>query len=147
MGPASRVRGIGGLVTTEALATATPIKPHGEPGGGGAIVQNNRVAQSIGEGALTVGTGDAGEGSAAVGGDRRARYVDGTGIAASRVVVGDHNLLRVIRVSPSECLGLDNIGRGLRAGDQVDIPDAIQGNKQSFDSLADALEKATHRTI
>ena len=83
MGPASRIRGIGGLVSTQALTAAGRIQPHGEPGGGGAIVQNNRVAQSIGEGALTAGGGDAGKGGAAVGGDRCAGDVDGTGVAAS----------------------------------------------------------------
>ena len=83
MGPASRVRGSGGLVSTEALTAAGPIEPDGEPGGGGAIVQNNRVAHGIGEGALTAGGGDAGEGSAAVGGDRCAGDIDRTGVAAS----------------------------------------------------------------
>ena len=104
MGPASRVRGIGGLVAAEALTAAGRIEPDGEPGGVSAIVQKNRVALGTGKGALTAGVGDAGEGSAAVGGDRCAGYVDRTLIAASRVVVGDDNLLRVIRVSPGECL-------------------------------------------
>ena len=53
----------------------------------------------LAEGALTAGGGDAGEGSAAVGGNRCAGDVDGAGVAASRVVVGDDNLLGVIRVS------------------------------------------------
>src|SRR6185503_11470992 len=96
VGPASRVRRIGGLVSSEALATASPIKPHGEPGGGGAIVKNNRVAHGIGEGALPAGGGDAGEGSAAIGGDRTAGDINGTGVAAAGVVVTSDDLLGVI---------------------------------------------------
>jgi hypothetical protein len=104
MGPASRVRGIGGLVAAQALTAAGRIEPDGEPGGVSAIVQKNRVALGTSKGALTAGVGDAGEGSAAVGGYRRTGYVNRILIAASRVVVGDNNLLRVIRVSPGECL-------------------------------------------
>src|SRR5262245_1069985 len=104
MGPASRVGGIAGFVSAEALAAASPIQPHREPGGRRAIIQNNRIAHRIGEGTLTAGIGDAGKGSATVGGDRRTRYVDGTGVAASRVVVGHNNLLGIIRISPRECL-------------------------------------------
>ena len=48
MGPASRVRGIGGLVPTEALTAAGRVQPHGKPGGVGSIVQNNRVALRTG---------------------------------------------------------------------------------------------------
>ena len=104
MGPASRVRGIGGLVAAQALTAAGRIEPDGEPGGVSAIVQSNRVALGTSKGALTAGIGNAGEGSAAVGGDRHTGYVNRILIAASRVVVGDNNLLRVIRVSPGECL-------------------------------------------
>ena len=57
------------------------------------LVQNNRVAQSIGEGALTAGVGDAVESGATVSGNRTAGDVDGTGVAASGVVVGDNDLL------------------------------------------------------
>src|SRR6478752_6192903 len=53
MGPASRVRGIGGLVATEALSAAACVEPDGEPGGVSAIVQNNRVALGTSKGALT----------------------------------------------------------------------------------------------
>ena len=77
MGPASRVRGSGGLVSAEALTAAAPVEPDSEPGGGWAVVQNNGVANGIGEGALTAGGGEAGEGGAAVGGDRCAGDVDG----------------------------------------------------------------------
>ena len=43
MGPASRVRGIGGLVAAQALTAAACVEPDGEPGGVSAIVQKNRV--------------------------------------------------------------------------------------------------------
>ena len=76
VGPAKRIGGIGGLVAAQALAAAARIEPDGEPGAGRAVVENNRVAQGTGKGALAAGVGDAGEGSAAVGGDRRAGYVD-----------------------------------------------------------------------
>ena len=62
--------------------------------------------------------------------------IDGIDVAASRVVVGNDDLVGVIRVSPSECLRLGNVGRGLGAGDQIDIRGAIQGHEQFFDSLA-----------
>ena len=59
MGPASRVRGSGGLVSAQALTAAGRVEPDGEPGGVSAIVQNNRVAHGTGKGALTAGGGDA----------------------------------------------------------------------------------------
>ena len=74
MGPASRVGWSGGLIATEALCAAGRIKPDGEPGG--FVVQSNRVALGTGEGALTAGSGDAGEGSAAINGYRCARNID-----------------------------------------------------------------------
>src|SRR4029453_6304985 len=90
MSPASRVRGIGGLVSADALTAARHVKIGSEPSAGWSVVQSNGVAQGIGEGALAgltgwsvVGTGDAGEGGAAVGGDRWAGDVDGAGIATA----------------------------------------------------------------
>ena len=82
MGPASRVRGISGLVPTETLTAAGRIEPDGEPGGVSAIIQNNRVALGTSKGALTAGGGDAGEGSAAVGGYRCTGDIDWILIAA-----------------------------------------------------------------
>jgi len=87
MGPASRgrVRGSGGLVPAEALTTAASVEPDGEPGAAWLIVQNDRVALGTGEGALTAGGSEAGEGGAAVGGDRCAGDVDGAGLAVLNV--------------------------------------------------------------
>src|SRR5206468_3421481 len=92
MGPAIWVPRSGGLVAPKAPTAATSVDPDREPGAGWFVVQNNRVAKGIVEGALTVSLGHAGEGGAAVGGDRCAGDVDGVGVAASRVVVGDNNL-------------------------------------------------------
>ena len=83
MGPAIRVRGIGGLVPAEASSRAAGVEPDGEPSAGWAVVQNNGVAFSSIEGALTVPLSEASEGGAAIGGDRCARDVDGVGQAAS----------------------------------------------------------------
>jgi hypothetical protein len=69
MGPAVRVPWSGGLVSAEALTAAAPVEPDREPGGGWLVVQNNGVANSVVEWALTVGLGEAGERGAAVGGD------------------------------------------------------------------------------
>ena len=55
VGPASRVRGSGGLVAAEALTAAGRVEPDGEPGAAWLVVQNNGVALGTGEGALTVG--------------------------------------------------------------------------------------------
>src|SRR5436190_11011092 len=70
MGPASRVRGIGGFVPAEALTATARVKPDSEPGTGGAVVENNGIAKGTGERALAEGGGDAGEGESAVGRDR-----------------------------------------------------------------------------
>ena len=80
MGPAIRVRGIGGLVPAEALTAAAPVEPDSEPGSGWPVVQNNRITKGIGERALAAGGGDAGEGGSAVGGDRYAGDVQWTGL-------------------------------------------------------------------
>src|SRR5438067_2512626 len=70
MDPASRVRGIGGLVPAEALTAAALVEPDCEPGTGWFVVQNNGVAHGTAERALAAGGGDAGEGGSAVVGDR-----------------------------------------------------------------------------
>ena len=81
MGPAVGIRGSGGLVAADALAAAADVEPDREPSAGWLVVQSNGVAQGIGEGALTVGLGEAGEGGATVGGDRCAGDVDRVGKA------------------------------------------------------------------
>src|SRR5205823_15074324 len=90
MGPAIRVRRVGGLIPAETLAAAERVQPDGEPGSSWLIVQKNRVTNGTGEGALTgltgwsvVGTGEAGEGVAAVCGGGCAGDVDGRDVAAS----------------------------------------------------------------
>src|SRR5439155_23689226 len=109
MGPAIRVRGSGGLVTAEALGAAARVEPDGEPGAGRAVVENNGVPLSTGEGTLAAGVGQASEGRAPIGGHRCAGDVDRTIVAATLVVVGDDHLVRVVRVSPSECLRLGKV--------------------------------------
>src|SRR5207249_2738894 len=99
------------------------------------VVQNNGVAKGIGERALAGGGGEAGEGNAAVSGDRCAGDVDRGGEAASRVVVADEYLVGVIWVTRSECLRLGNVRRSLEAGDQVDVQSAKVGLHHFFDSL------------
>ena len=73
MGPAIRVRRVGGLIPAETLAATERIEQDVVPGSSWLIVQKNRVTKGTGEGALTgltgwsvVGTGDAGKGVAAV---------------------------------------------------------------------------------
>src|SRR5216684_1996892 len=145
MGPAIRVRRSGGLVPAKTPTAAARVNPGGIPSAGWLVVQNNGVAKSVGEGALTVGLGEAGEGGAPVGGDRCAGDVVAGG--ASRVVVGDDDLVGVIWVSRSECLRLGNVGRSLRAGDQVDVRGAIrQGRQQFLDKLVDGTESGSRRS-
>ena len=69
--PAIRVRWISGLVPAQALTAAGRVEPNGEPGAGGAVVEDNGISQGAGEGALARSVGHASESSAAVGGDRR----------------------------------------------------------------------------
>ena len=45
MGPAGSIGGSGGLIPSKALSAAACVKPDGEPGTGGFVVQRNRVAQ------------------------------------------------------------------------------------------------------
>ena len=117
MGPAIRVPRSSGLVTAEALTAAASVQPDSEPGAGWAIVQNNRVAHGIGKRALAAGVGQAGEGVAAIGGNRCARDVDRSGVAASRIIVSYNDLVGIIWVTCSGCLGLCNIRRCLGASD------------------------------
>src|SRR5262249_29896384 len=70
MSPAIRAPRRGGLVSAETLAAAAHIEPDGKPSAGWAVVQNNRIAHGVGEGALAAGDGKAGEGVAAISGDR-----------------------------------------------------------------------------
>ena len=51
MGPASGNRGSGGLIPTDALATAASVKPSRIPGGSWLVVdQDNRIAKRIEKG-------------------------------------------------------------------------------------------------
>jgi len=130
MGPAGRVRGIGGLVTAHCTARV-PVDPDGQPGAAWFVVQNNGVAKGIREWALAAGVGDSGESGTAVCGARYAREV--VGVRASGVIEGGANLHGVIRVSRSVCLRLNNVGGRLSAGDQVYVGGAIrQGDWQQF---------------
>src|SRR5262249_52145559 len=57
MGPAIRVRGSGRLIPAETLTAAAPVQPDGVPGAVVALIQNDRVADGIGERALTAASG------------------------------------------------------------------------------------------
>src|SRR6266498_4160795 len=62
MSPSSLVISGGGLIAAQAMTTAAPIQPDREPGGRRLVVQNNRIAKGVVEGALTVGLGEPREG-------------------------------------------------------------------------------------
>ena len=82
MSPAIRVVGRGGTVAAEALTTARSIQPDSNPVAGRLVVQNDRIAKGIVEGALAVRFGKAGESITSIGGDRCAGNVDGVKINA-----------------------------------------------------------------
>src|SRR5882757_1661566 len=83
MGPASGDPGSGRLVSAQALTAAGSVQPDRVPSVGWPVEQNNGVAHGIGEGTLTTGEGDPGEGGAAVSRDRCPGDVDGAHVAAS----------------------------------------------------------------
>src|SRR5206468_11221507 len=59
-------------------------------------------------------------------------------------VVGDDYLVGVIWVRRSECLRLGNVGRGLGAGDQVDVGSAIRhGGQQPLNKLRECSERGS----
>src|SRR5262249_13432440 len=87
-------------------------------------VQNNWIAEGVGEGALTVGLGEAGEGEGTVGGGR---YAGGNvACSPSRNVEGDAKLVGGVWVGRRGNIGPNNLGRILGAGDQVDVRGAIR---------------------
>src|SRR5207253_9440767 len=61
MSPAIRVVGRGGLVAAKTLTAARGIQPNRNPIARWLVVQNNRIAKGIVEGALTVRFGETGE--------------------------------------------------------------------------------------
>src|SRR4029077_17420841 len=113
MAPAIRDPWGSRLVATEALSATTTVQPNCKPGCAWFVVQNNRVAHSIIEGALNVIRGETIESDSAVGRDRCAGHIQGACEAAARVVIRDDDLVGIIRVSRRVCLGLRNIRRGL----------------------------------
>src|SRR2546423_7959813 len=64
-----------------------------------------------------------GEGETAVTGVGCAGIIAAGG---SRIVVGNNDLVRIIRVSPGESLRLSKVGRSLGAGDQVNVRTAVR---------------------
>src|SRR5207302_6037356 len=108
MGPAIWIIRSSGLVPAQGAAPVR-IQPHGKPSLARLVVDNYRIAKGIGKRATTAAIGHAGEGQSAVGGNRQARKV--VAVRASGVVEGGQYLVRVIRVSPSVCLGLNNVRR------------------------------------
>jgi hypothetical protein len=83
MRPAIRAPRSDGLVSAETLTSAAPVQPDSEPGARWPIVQNNRIADGVGERALATGVGKTGKSVAAIGGNRCSRDVDGADIAAA----------------------------------------------------------------
>jgi hypothetical protein len=66
----------------------------------------------------------------------------GAGVAASRVIVGNDNLVRVTWVTRSECFRLRNIRKRLGAGNQIYVRGAIrQRRQQSLDKLTECTER------
>src|SRR5262249_13128433 len=122
MGPAIWIRRIGRLVAAQ-RAAPVPIQPDRKPRLRRLVIQNNRVAKGVGKRTLTTGVGDTGEGQAAVGGTRYARELVDCG--TSRVIESYANLIGVIWVSRTVCLGLNNVWRGLRPRDQVNVHVAV----------------------
>src|SRR5438128_1365799 len=132
MGPAIWVPGSGGLIAPEALTAAAGVEPYSVPGAVVALIQNDRITFGSGEGALTAASGEPGESGTPVCGCRCAGDVDGADVTASRVVVGDDDLIRIIRVNRTECLRLGNVGISLGASDQVNVRGAIHERRQQF---------------
>ena len=132
MAPAIRIPWGSRLVATEALSATTAVQPNGKPGCRWLVVQNNRVAQSIIEGALPIIRGETIESESAVGRDRCTGHIDGACEAAARVVIGDDDLVGIIRVGRGVCLGLRDIRRGLGVVDQVNVGGAIRQGSQEF---------------
>src|SRR5207249_12020533 len=109
-------------VPAQAPAAAAPVDKDREPSLAWLVVQNNRVAAGLVEGAATAGLGEAGEGGAAVRGDRCAGDVVGGG-PASGGVVGDDDVVGVSWVSRPVCLRLGSVyaGVGLRCDPIYDV--------------------------
>src|SRR5262245_10355554 len=83
MDPAIRIPRRAGLVAAQATAALTVEDPDREPFPACLVIENNRVAQGIVEGTLTVRPGKAGEGDAAIGRGRCTRNVDRISIDTS----------------------------------------------------------------
>ena len=128
MGPATRVPGCCRFVSAETLAAARRIQPDRKPSAAWSVIQNNRVAKSVRERARC----ETCEGGAAISRDRCAGDVDGTCIAASRVIIGNNDLVGVIGISRGECFRLCDVGGRLGAGDEVNIARAIREWRNHF---------------
>ena len=86
------------------------------------VVESNRVAKVRPVSTCERAWIEAGEGRAAVTGIRCAGVVGGGG---SGIVVGDDDLVGVIRVGQSVCLRLGRVRNVVRTGDQIDVRAAI----------------------
>src|SRR4249919_729726 len=118
MGPAIWVLRSGRLVPAQRAARVR-IYPDREPSLRRLVVQNNRIAKGIGEGAAATTVEDSVESQSAVGGGR---YRGEIVVARAFGIVERHNdLVGVIWVSRSVCLRLNDVRRGLCPSDQVDI--------------------------
>ena len=97
------------------------------------VVESNRIAKvrpvSTCEGAWV----EAGQGGAAVAGVRCPGVV---GRSGSGVVVGDDDLVGIIRVGDSVCLRLGRVRNAVRTGDHIDIRAAIRQRGLSHSSEA-----------
>src|SRR5207244_6337411 len=101
---------VSGRPVADSLSAAAGSEKYGMPSGVRAVVKDNRVAE-ISSMPSSEGAGvEPGEGETAVTGVGCARII---GAGGSRIVVGNNDLVRIIRVSPREGLRLSNVGRGL----------------------------------
>src|SRR5206468_5244875 len=101
----------------------------------------NRVAECIGKRTAAPGGQDAGESHSAVGGARYTGEV--IAVRALGVIESGTNFVGVIWVSRSERLRLNNVWRGLSAGDQVNIRSPIR--ERDWQQFLDKVDQAVAR--
>src|SRR6266853_613682 len=114
---------VSGFPGAKALSAAARSDKNCKESAGRFIVESNRVAKvrpvATCEGAWV----EAGPGGAAV---ARVRCTGVVGGGGSGIVVGDDDLVGVIRVGVTVCFRLRNVGKGLGAGDQIDVRTTVR---------------------
>ena len=127
---------VSGLPGADALSAAARSEKNCKESAGRFVVESNRVAKVRPVSTCERAWVEAGEGGAAVAGERCAGVVGGGG---SGIVVGDDDLVGVIRVGQSVCLRLGRVRNVLGAGDQIDIRAAIhQGGCHLIEKLRES---------